>query len=157
MAITGSVLTLGSVQVDGRRYVVETHSDSQGVCAVIEYLAAIGADYNAIMADRAIALNSSLADQEARSKVQADTNPTPFRFQTGLQFLNRLRAFYQQATQLQCAYLANWILNRIADGSVTDAQLQNAFNLTSGQYTALKGRWTTLQTGYLSVQSAVGE
>lgn len=157
MAITSSFFALGPAQRDGRRYCTETHSDAQGVAAIIEYLAAVGANHAGIMAARAITLSDQLADDEARAKVQIDANPTPFRFQTGAEFLNRLRAYYKQASQSDCAYLATWILNRIEAGDVTDAQLQNVFNLTAGQYATIKSKWTTLRSNYLGMQSAVGE
>lgn len=65
MAITASTYTLDAhTQVDGRRYVRETHVDSAGGEHVIEYLAEAGADYTAIMNARAVQLAESLAVQE---------------------------------------------------------------------------------------------
>lgn len=124
---------------------------------MIEYLAAVGANYTTIMNARAAALAVTLADVEAQQKVEIDANPAPFRFQTASEFAQRLRAFYKVASDLQCAKIATWILNRLDDGSVTDAQLKNVFNLTDQQYATLKSKWTTLRTQYQGVQAAVGE
>ena len=51
-------------EIDGRRYVTETHVDQYGVAVIADYLADVGADYNAIMAARATQLSQSLIDGE---------------------------------------------------------------------------------------------
>lgn len=59
--MVSSVVTVdGHTQVDGRRYVTETHTDSNGAVYVIEYLSAVGADTAAIAAARA---DQIIADQ----------------------------------------------------------------------------------------------
>lgn len=52
-------------QVDGRRYVTEIHTDSEGVEHRVSYLAPVNADYAAIASARSIALAEQLAEQEA--------------------------------------------------------------------------------------------
>jgi broad specificity phosphatase PhoE len=68
MAITSSTYTLdGHAQVDGRRYVRETHTDSDGQQHVVEYLAPAGwtdVEYAATMQARAAQLAESLAESE---------------------------------------------------------------------------------------------
>ena len=54
-------------QPDGRRYVRELHTDSVGVVHVVEYLAASGADYQAIANARVTAIETTLAEQEAEA------------------------------------------------------------------------------------------
>jgi len=51
-------------EVDGRQYVTETHVDQYGVAITADYLADVGADFNAIMAARAVQLSQSLIDGE---------------------------------------------------------------------------------------------
>lgn len=65
MSIVSSTHTVGHAQADGRRYVVESHTDSQGVVYGIEYLAAVGTDYVAVRDARAVQLAVQLAEAEA--------------------------------------------------------------------------------------------
>lgn len=48
MPIVSSTHVVGHEQVDGRRYVTESHTDSEGVVHRVEYLAAVGTDYVAV-------------------------------------------------------------------------------------------------------------
>ena len=66
MAVVSSSYELDNhTQVDGRRYVTETHTLNVGQPVVIMYLAAVGADYQAIMDARVDQINAQLAEQEA--------------------------------------------------------------------------------------------
>lgn len=63
--IASSAHALGHAQADGRRYVVETHTDHLGVAHRVEYLAAVGTDTAAVMTARATQLEARLAEAEA--------------------------------------------------------------------------------------------
>lgn len=63
MPIVSSVHSVGHEQVDGRRYVVEQHTDSTGAVHVREYLAGT-VDYTAIRNARAALLEAELAENE---------------------------------------------------------------------------------------------
>lgn len=65
MAIVSSTHTVGPAQADGRRYVAEEHTDSNGGKHPAEYLAAVGADYVAIRTARAVYIAEQLAEAEA--------------------------------------------------------------------------------------------
>lgn len=65
MSIVSSVHAEGPVQVDGRHYVTETHTDHLGEAYTLEYLAPVGADYVAIRTARAASLEAQLAEAEA--------------------------------------------------------------------------------------------
>lgn len=67
MPIVSSTHTVGHAQVDGRRYVVETHTDSEGVVHSAEYLAAVGTDYAAVRDARAVQIADQLAEAEAQA------------------------------------------------------------------------------------------
>lgn len=69
MAIVSSTHTVGHLQVDGRRYVTEAHTDSVGTVHRREYLAPAAADYVAIRDAWAVALASALAEAEASALV----------------------------------------------------------------------------------------
>ena len=66
MPIVSSEYVLeGHTQADGRRYVNETHTDHLGGLHLVSYLAAVGADYAAIMASRVPGIEERLAEEEA--------------------------------------------------------------------------------------------
>jgi len=51
-------------QIDGRTFVRELHTGSDGIVYPVTYRAAVGADYTAIMNERAAAMNEQLAQEE---------------------------------------------------------------------------------------------
>lgn len=66
MPVVSSSYTLDPhTQVDGRRYVTETHTLNAGGPVVVTYLAAVGEDYAAVMTARVAQINDMLAAQEA--------------------------------------------------------------------------------------------
>jgi hypothetical protein len=67
MSIVSSSYVVGHAQADGRRYVTETHTPNVGEPVVVRYKAAVGADYDAIMAARVAKLNAMLANAEAEA------------------------------------------------------------------------------------------
>ena len=70
MSIVSSTYTVDDrAQVDGRHYVTELHTDSAGVVHRVEYLAAVGADYDAILAARADAIATQLAEEETEAVI----------------------------------------------------------------------------------------
>lgn len=83
--------------------------------------------------------------------------PLNLKHQTAAQFAARLRERYRGASREEAARVATWVLNRIEAGDLTDAQVRNAFGLTTTQYNAMKARMTSLRTAWLAVQSAQGE
>lgn len=76
---------------------------------------------------------------------------------TKTQLANAFRERYRNSSQVECARMATWLLNRIDDGTFTDAQVQSAFGLSAGQYTQMKNRFTNLRTAYNAVIAAQGE
>lgn len=64
MPIVSSTFIVGHEQVDGRRYVREQHTDSVGGVHTVEYLAAVGTDYQAVADARAVTIDAQLAEQE---------------------------------------------------------------------------------------------
>lgn len=65
MSIVSSVYELdGPVQIDGRQPIKETHTDSDGGVHYVQYLAPVGADYQAIADVRAAMMGEYLAQAE---------------------------------------------------------------------------------------------
>jgi len=67
MSIVTSTHAVGHAQVDGRRYITEAHTDSDGVVHQAEYLAAVGTDYVAVRNARATQIADQLAEAEAQA------------------------------------------------------------------------------------------
>ena len=69
MPIVNSVYKVGHSQVDGRKYVIETHTDDANDVLVIEYLAEPNTDYATVMSNRVSVLNTIRAEQEAEQVI----------------------------------------------------------------------------------------
>lgn len=68
MPIVSSTYKVGHAQANGRRYVEEFHTDSNGVVHRVEYgPMPDGTDYQAIMEARAVQIAEQLAQQEAEA------------------------------------------------------------------------------------------
>jgi len=156
MAIVSSSHVLGTVQKDGRRYVTEDHVDQLSRHHLVEYLAASDADYTAIRMARATAIGLRLIAQEIDSALRVNADPV-LEYATKADFAPVMREAYRSESQEQCAYLANWIINRVNGGWITETQVRNAFNLDAGQWATLKAKMITLRNNYLAVQAAAGE
>lgn len=156
MTIVSSTAAAGHAQKDGRRYVQEIHTDHLGAEHRYEYLAAQDADIQSILTTRAGALAILLAEREYREHIETD-GWSALEHQTGAQFAARFRAEYQSASKARCAYLAWWIIRRLANGDVTDAGVRNAFGMTVTQYNAFKARMQTLHDHWAAVLAATGE
>lgn len=79
------------------------------------------------------------------------------RHATGAQLAAEFRKRYREATGLEAGRLARWLLDRITDGTWTDAQVRAAFGLTVTQYNQLKTRLETKAARYDAVMQDVGE
>lgn len=79
------------------------------------------------------------------------------RYATLTQLGNAFRDRFRKASKEEAWRLANWLLNRIADGTFTDNQVRNFFNLTVAEYNSFKTRLQTMQSRWLELQSAAGE
>lgn len=156
MSIVSSTHTLGTIQEDGRRYVLEDHVDQIGKHWLVEYLAPINANYIVIRNARAVEISRQLIANEIARALAVDVNPTLI-YAANIDFVPVLRSNYRSSSQVECSRLATWILNRIDDGWVTETQVQNAFGLTTGQWTTLKAKMTVLRTNYQAVITAAGE
>ena len=154
MALSVQIIPESHTQADGRRWVVEIHSDAQGEVARIEYKGRDTDDRNAIASARSTILLSELAIQELKNAIANDVKPA-MRYATAQQFANYLAEIYPTLTGEQQAHLSWWINNRLVAGDVTDAQMQNLFGLTAGQWATRKAKIQTLAAQYEAVIMAV--
>jgi hypothetical protein len=149
-------ISIGHSQKDGRRYVLEVHTDAQGEFARLEYLADPDADFNAIAAAREPVLLESSAQSQLDQAIAEDSMP-PLRFFDLDGLIARMRELFRNNERERLCEIARWILNRINAGDLTDTQVRTAFGLTAGQYNALKNRITALATALDTVRGARGE
>ena len=155
MATTVAAQFDGPTQKDGRGNVREVYSDG-GVVQTLAYLADAGANKDTIATARLPFVVGQLADEEADRVVRRDVAPV-LQFQTGSQFLDRLRAMYKKAADLECARLARWIANRVDAGDVTVLQIRTAFGMTSAQWTTFKVKLDNLRDRLNTIEAAAGE
>lgn len=59
MIVSSSFTSEPRAQIDGRRYVTETHVDDVVGTVTFTYLAEVGQDYSAVMAARVLAWNAN--------------------------------------------------------------------------------------------------
>jgi hypothetical protein len=155
MPIVSSTHVVGHAQADGRRYVTERHTDHLGATHEVSYLATVNADYVAIRTARVPLVEATLAENEFLAILNAAiVSPT---HQSKAQFMARLREEYRRRSQAELAQLAYWIIERLNSGQITDAELQAAFGLSSGQYTNYKARAVTLHDDWAVILSATSE
>jgi hypothetical protein len=79
------------------------------------------------------------------------------KYATPTQLAAAFRERYRDATRMECARLAKWLLDRIDAGDFTDLQVRTAFGLSAAAWTTLKAKMTTLRTQYNALLAAVGE
>src|SRR3990167_11431930 len=141
---------IGHAQKDGRRFVIEAHSDAAGEFARIQYLAEDSADTNAIATARHTSLLASNAEQEARNTVDQGLQPNP-RFQTIEELLLKVRARYLSSVGEETCRIARWVVDRLDDGSVSVVQMRAAFGVSAAQWNAINGRMDVLAAAISSV------
>jgi hypothetical protein len=104
----------------------------------------------------AVARNEAFAQAVFAAAVAGNTAPG-LKYETGAQAAARFRAAYKSGTGMYAGQLATWLLARITDATFTDAQVRNAFGLTTTQYNAMKTRMQSVASNYAALLAAAGE
>lgn len=78
-------------------------------------------------------------------------NPT---HQNKVQYLVRLRNRYRAAIKMEACRLANRILQHLADGDVTQAQMLNAWNMTAQEWVVKAAQLQTRANKWLTFKAA---
>jgi hypothetical protein len=156
MPITTSTILWDQAQADGRRYIRERHVDHLAIAHLIDYLAPAGADVNAILAARAVALVDDLAQEEIAADLAAIYVAGPLAVVTTNHVTlsdvrTALRNAYKTVTREQ-AFALGAFLN-----TLTNTQLGNLFGVSGAQLTALRTRLQTKATQWADYIAAVGE
>ena len=154
MPIVSSTHSLSTVQVDGRRWVIEDHTDNLGKHTLVNYLAAVGADYVAIRTARAAQLNVQLADQELQNIVNGLLSAASPNEMSKAVLATRIRDLLRQYTGLALCQLAKRVLATITSGEMTDAEWQTAFGVNGPTWNNIKTQLTTWSNSLTTVEAA---
>jgi hypothetical protein len=156
MPIESSTIAEVGTQRDGRRWVLEKHIDHLGIEHVRNWLAEAGEDLDFALASYAIRLLDDLRDAEIQrnvANVMADGRlaETSTVYSTAMQGINALRAAYQDATRTEAIFTGDFL------GSLTDAQLRNAFSITQAQVGSLRtNKLTPAENAASTIRAASG-
>jgi hypothetical protein len=142
MSIVTSTIVDDSPQIDGRRWITESHVDQFGEDRRVMYLCAADADVQAVMLSRAARVYDETVQGEIQNNISQITSigalAVPvFKYSTVAQNVAALRAAYQSATRNEAIFMGEFL------SSLTNVQLQNAFGLTAGQVTTLRANKLT--------------
>lgn len=134
-------------QTDGRRYVHELHTDVAGLVWPNDYLAEAGANYAALLAQHAAALDLQLAQDEVLA-VMATTDINLV-YQTPAEFSQRywrvVEIAFTTADKFRYHQGIWWLWSRIQDGDLTNDNARVAYNTYFGKALTLV-QWNTLVT-----------
>jgi len=137
MSIVSSVIVADNVQVDGRRWIDELHTDNLGLTYGQHYLADAGFDANAALAVHATKLTNDINDAEIeRNVTDVETNGSLAKpvliYTKASDNFAALRNAYKVAVQHQAVMIGDYL------NTLTNAQLMAAFNLTLAQANNLR-------------------
>lgn len=132
-----SLFTLGHLQANGMRYVVETHTDDFAVTERVEYGPVGALDYSQIMLNRAAAIAAEKIASEVSQNISAIVHQGSLASiklvrSTAAQNLGPLREAYRNADREAAIMVADYL------ATLTDAQLRNIFSKIQAEVTALR-------------------
>lgn len=157
MSIISSSADLFQPQADGRRWIIERHTDHLGVVRERgPYLADASYDPDGDLASRAAEMNAALAAGELSRDVaeiaEVETPRVSTEFCTRAQLAARLREAFMAARGVRALRIGAYI-----DANLTDAQLKTLFSLTNAQVTALRTKLDDMAARLAAVNSEVGQ
>lgn len=156
MSIVSSIIVEAGRQRDGRYQVHERHTDHTGAIWPRFYLAGAADDQNAALAAYAVLLVGMLRDAEIARNIAAvladgRNAVTTTVHSTAAENFADLRARYLTMTRVEAIFAGDFL------GSLTNAQLQNAFGMTAGQVTTLRtNKLTPAQNAATTIRATTG-
>lgn len=137
VTVSSSNVSQDMAQTDGRRWTKLLINLSNGRPIIRRYLAPVGADTVAALADLADRILDELADAEVMANITLVSAlgslavPT-FVYSTAAQNVAAAREAYRSTSDEAAIMLADYF------NSLSDTQLRNAFGMTAGQVTNLR-------------------
>lgn len=137
MSIVSSIIASIDTQKDGRKWVREIHTDQVSIQYARNYLAQAADDLNAALAAYAIVLASNINLAEIAANVAAvmangSLATISLVYSTAAENRAAGRLAYLNATRTDAIMIGDFL------SSLSDAQLQTIFSMTSGQVTTLR-------------------
>lgn len=156
MPIVASAYVLGHAQRDGRRYVQERHSHSDGRAFTREYgpVDEKMVDCQAVADAYARRIEAALADQELRAIVDGLLAVTEAKERSKARLAEAVRDLLRQYKGIELCRLARRVLALIASGEVTDADWRSAFGLNASQWNTVKTTLTGWANALATVENA---
>lgn len=156
MAIVSSETVSVSTQRDGRRYVLEHHTDHLGVVWPRTWLAGAADNLAAALSAYATNLVEALKDREIAANIAAVLSDgslavTTFQHSTAAENRPALRAAYLTATRVEAIFIGDFL------NSLTNTQLQTLFGMTNTQVNTLRtNKLTPAANAAASIRAATG-
>ncbi len=142
MSIVSSIIAAEAIQIDGRIWVTEVHTDQVGLTYQIVYLAPNGVGLAAHLSASAANLSAQITAAEIANNIASVEMlgslavPTLV-YSTVAANIAALRAAYAASTQTQAIMIGDYL------SSLANAQLETAFGLTLAQTTTLRANYLT--------------
>jgi hypothetical protein len=156
MTIISSVIADNVIQRDGRRSIVEHHTDQLGIVYRHIYLSVGNANLNAALAAYAAQLDADLTNNEIQANIGNVTRDgslavTSTIYSTGAQNFSALREAYRTAARVEAIMIGDFL------SSLTDAQLRTAFSMTQAEVNTLRtNKLTPSASAATTIRSTVG-
>jgi hypothetical protein len=156
VTITSSETVSVSVQADGRRYVLEYHTDHLGVVHPRTWLAGAADNLAAALAAYATNLVEALRQREIEANIASvmfngSTATTTFAHSTIAENRTALRAAYLTATRVEAIMIGDFL------SSQTNATLQTLFGTTNTQVNTLRtNKLTPAANAAATIRAATG-
>lgn len=157
MPITASEILYDRAQADGRRRVLEQHTDSLSRVYNVSYLAAPGADANAALAARVVLLEAALKEAEIEANIaralDGETSGFSLEWSTANENYAALRQLYSTLTSWELIIIGHVLHHQ----SLSDALIRNLFGVSQAQVQGIRDRLEAKDTLYHAILAEVGE
>lgn len=137
MSIVSSETVSTSTQRDGRRYVLERHTDHLGAIHERTWLAGAADNLAAALSAYASTLLDILRDREIGANIafvlsEGSLATVTLQHSTAVQNRSALRDAYRTATRVEAVMIGDYL------NTLTNNQLATAFNITTGEAATLR-------------------
>lgn len=165
MTITSAFIlnTPVTENVNGKKLIVEQHTDSVSGRVVVSYYVAsestTQAQIDQIMADRNADLTASLVDNDINEALYGSDPNFTWQNATNDDISDAARAGYRDVPvkDIKREKIARRILEWISIGRFTDLQIRNKFGLDATSWTTLKAKMQSLVDSQDIIDTTVGE
>lgn len=156
MSITSSQIITDQAQADGRRHILERHTDHLSVLHHVSYLAEVGTNANTVLAARVPFILEQLKAHEINANIATALNAGlvfTFNHSTVAENRTALRELFKTATKWELMTLG-WVINEM---NLSDNQLKNLFEVDDAGLPALKAKLSDISDKYEAALLLTGQ